>query len=171
MAGDDLHNEKADLRKIEVIDGKINFVCLREQCPTSCCGPFGGVQKGIDSIAGKKFSEIVLTPEDAQRIIAAGFSHFVELCEDGHYRMRVYEDGTCSALKENRCSIHPVKPTVCRAFPLYVDMFVGLCGVTACPGFGAGWTPVENLKGEVEAAKTMYQFWLDSIVNKPGEER
>jgi Fe-S-cluster containining protein len=152
------------LRKLEVINGKVNFVCLKEECPSSCCGPFGGVQKGIDSVEGREFSEIVLTPDDTRRLLANGHSHLIELTRSGTYRMRLHEDSTCVAFKNGRCSINDVKPTVCRAFPFYVDMFVGLCGVTECPGFGAGWTTIEKLSNEIQASKEMYQYWLDSII-------
>ena len=158
------------LKKVEIKDGKINFACLKEECPTSCCGPFGGVQRGIDSVEGREFSEIVLTTEDYRRAISAGLSHLIEVTEAGTYRMRLHEDGTCTAFKNGRCSIQKYKPTVCRAFPFYVDMFVGLCGVTECPGFGSGWTSVESLKGEIRAAKDMYQYWLDSIMPAGDEE-
>lgn len=160
---------RKQLRKLEVIDGRINFSCLREKCPNSCCGPFGGVQRGIDSIEGRRFSEIVLTPEDSNKIIQAGHSHLIERTSSGEYRMRLLEDGTCIALEGGLCSIHPVKPTLCRAFPFYVDMFVGLCGVTDCPGFGSGWTKVEKLQDEIKAAKEMYTFWLDRM-SLPADE-
>lgn len=155
--------DRKELVKVEVADGMVNFVCLREECPESCCGPFGGVQRGIESIKGRAFSEIVLTDEDARHVIGSGASHVVELTEQGYYRMRLLPDGTCTALLHGFCSIHDARPTLCRAFPFYVDMFVGLCAVTCCPGFGAGWTPVCELQEEVAAAKEMYRFWLSRI--------
>jgi Fe-S-cluster containining protein len=151
------------LKSVEIVEGKINFACLKEECPNSCCGPFGGVQRGIDSVEGRDFSEIVLTPEDSKRLIASGCSHLIELTGKKKYRMKLHEDGTCIAFKDGRCSIHNIKPTVCRAFPFYVDMFVGLCGITDCPGFGSGWTKIEKLSAEIQASKEMYQYWLDSI--------
>jgi Fe-S-cluster containining protein len=157
---------KKDLSKLTIVDGKINFVCLKEKCPDTCCGPFGGVQRGIDSVAGRQFHEIVLTADDTRRLLEAGCVHLIERTPDGGHRMRTFEDGTCIALKDGLCSIHTVKPTLCRAFPFYVDMFVGLCGVTSCPGFGKGWTKLENLEPEIEAAKKMYQFWLESLEKK-----
>lgn len=159
----DQGDEGKQLRTVQINDGKINFTCLRDACPNSCCGPFGGVQRGIDSVEGRRFSDIVLTPQDTQKIIEAGSSHLIESTEEGRFRMRLQDDGTCTAFRGGICTIHKVKPTLCRAFPFYVDMFVGLCGVTACPGFGAGWTKVEDLKDEIEAAKHMYEFWLDRL--------
>jgi len=162
MRSDDLQMT-ANGTKLQVIDGRINFVCLREKCPESCCGPFGGAQKGIDSVDGRSFSEIVLTHEDSRRILNAGLANLVERGGDGRFRMKLLGDGTCTALEGGKCSIQEVKPTVCRAFPFYVDMFVGLCGVTACSGFGQGWTRIESLSGEVNAARQMYEFWLSEL--------
>jgi len=164
------NEETKQLRTVQINEGKINFTCLQDACPSSCCGPFGGVQRGIDSVEGRRFSDIVLTAQDAQRIVEAGFSHLTESVDEGKFRMRLQEDGTCTAFRNGICTIHKVKPTLCRAFPFYVDMFVGLCGVTACPGFGAGWTKIEDLQDEVKAAKEMYTFWLDGM-SLPSEEK
>src|SRR5712675_2551795 len=97
--------ERKDLVRVEIKDGKINFVCLRDECPQSCCGPFGGVQRGIDSIEGRGFSEIVLTPDDYRQLTAAGRLYLTERVGE-RYRMRLLEDGTCTALKDGWCTIH-----------------------------------------------------------------
>lgn len=159
-------NSDAKLRKLEVIDGAINFVCLRDKCPSSCCGPFGGVQRGIDSVEGREFSEIVLTPEDSRLLLSSGLAHLIESVGEHKYRMKLHEDGTCVAFQNGQCSINNYKPTVCRAFPFYIDMFVGLCGVTDCAGFGSGWTKLEDLSDEIEAAKSMYLHWINEV--QPG---
>ena len=59
-------------KTVEVVEGRINFRCLREKCPESCCGPFCGVQRDIDSVEGRGFEEIVLTVEDSDRLLANG---------------------------------------------------------------------------------------------------
>ncbi len=155
-----------DLKRVEIVDDKINFVCLKEECPQSCCGPFGGVQRGIDSVEGRDFSEIILTDEDSKGILASGYSNLIELTDHDNYRMKLLLDGTCSAFVEGRCTVHRIKPTICKAFPLYVDMFVGLCAITSCPGFGAGWTRIDRLYFEIEASKKMYNYWLTLMENK-----
>jgi Fe-S-cluster containining protein len=170
MSKESCNSDPKQLRKLQVINGQINFTCLKEECPNSCCGPFGGVQRGIDSVEGREFSEIALTPHDAHKIVQGGYSHLIERTSSGQYKMRLLDDGTCSGLEGGRCSIHAVKPTICRAFPFYVDMFVGLCGVTECPGFGSGWTKIEKLQDEVQAAKEMYTFWLDGL-SLPEDEK
>jgi len=151
------------IKPVEIVNGKLNFVCLAERCPEPCCGPFGGVQSGIAAVDGRPFHEIVLTEEDSRRLIAAGHSHLIDMRQGQSDSMKLQEDGTCTAFKNGRCSIHASKPTVCRAFPFYVDMFVGLCCVTACPGFGAGFTPLSQLVPEIKAAGNMYRFWLETI--------
>lgn len=157
-----MHAE-SELKKVVLVEGKVNFVCLRERCPSSCCGPFGGVQRGITSIEGREFFEIVLIDNDYVRIVEGGYSHLIERGRDGKHRMALLPDGSCCAFSQGRCTINKIKPSLCRAFPFYVDMFVGLCGVTVCPGFGAGWSSIEDLRDEVAAAKRMYEFWLNDI--------
>jgi len=134
-----------------------------EDCPNNCCGPFAGVQRGLESLEGLKFSEIFLVEEDIPRIIQAGHSHYIETLDGRDYKMKLRDDGSCLAFRDGRCSIHQIKPILCRAFPFYIDMFVGLCAVTVCPGFESGWTPLEDVMNEIESAKRMYAFWLGKI--------
>jgi len=153
----------SNLKIIQIRDGEINFACLKEKCPKSCCGPFGGVATGIEPVEERAFCEIFLTSEDAERIISAGYSNYIELSPEGRYRMKLHEDGSCTAYVNGLCEVHKIKPQICRAYPFYVDMFVGLCGATDCPGFGAGWTPLENLRGELKSTLNMYEHWLTDI--------
>ena len=149
------------LRKIEVVDGQINFGCLREACPSSCCGPFGEAGSSLE------LSQIILTDEDVRRIIENGGSHLIELTEDGTRSMKFSEDGMCAALDHGRCSIHTFKPTVCTAYPFHLDIPGELYGITACPGLGSGWTNIEDLSAEVNAAKELREFCLDQINETP----
>ena len=78
--------------------------------------------------------------------------------------MKLEEDGSCSAFLDGKCSIHSVKPSICRAFPFYIDMFVGLCAVSAnCPGVGSGWISIEEINPEIQATMAMYSFWIKRI--------
>ena len=135
-------------------------------CQHSCCGPFSGITQNITSIENRPFEEIVLTEEDYAAIYSAGYA---DLVEEGYspqtgkkYRkMSLQPDGTCRALCNGLCSINHVKPTLCKAFPFYFDMFSGLCAIS-CEGFSDEyWTEVENCKYAIDAAKKMYEFWLD----------
>jgi Fe-S-cluster containining protein len=160
------------------------FVCLGSDCPNTCCGPFHGTralrsaltQADLGALIGESadtaahtqatsiFAEIRLTPEDVERMQNAGLDHLIVRRESGqqaaHY-MRLGVDGSCAALSADKtCSIHPHRPTICRAFPFYVDLFAGLSMVAACPGVGAGERTVRELEPEIRAAITMYDFWL-----------
>lgn len=150
------------MSKLEKHDKNINFVCLQDKCTQSCCGPFHGVKSAISSVDKRPFSEIVLTPKDQEQILKAGHSNLTEF-RDNYYRMRLYKDGSCHAFINGKCSIHKNKPTLCKAFPFYIDMFAGLCAITDCPGFGKGWSSLENLQTELEATMEMYSFWLEWI--------
>lgn len=156
-------NRGPRLKKVEIVDGKINFTCLKEACPTGCCGPFSNI--------GERPSRIALTEEDVRRIIEAGGSHVIELTEDDTLSMKLSADGTCAALENGRCSIHTFKPTICRAYPFQVDITGDLFGITACPGFGSGYTNIEELSAETTAAKEMRRFLLKDINDEDGEPK
>ena len=163
------------------------FACLGSDCPNTCCGPFhgtralqaalshgdlGNVLRGAGDppergqLEVSLFALIRLLEVDVKRLQDAGLDHLIVrrgAADQPAYYLKLEPDGTCSALRSDKlCSIHSHRPTLCRAFPFYFDLFAGLSLVASCPGVNAGETPVEELQGEVEAAKAMYQFWLDS---------
>ena len=154
------------MTQLKIKDGKINFKCKAEHCEHCCCGPFEGITKELCNIDRRPFDEIVLTPEDYQKIYDNGYS---DLMEEGYsqemnksyHRMVLEPDGTCTAWKNGKCLIHDFSPTLCRAFPFYFDMFSGLCAIN-CEGFSdENWTEIEDYKYALDAAKKMYEFWLD----------
>ena len=140
-------------------------------CQKSCCGPFAGITSHLTKIEERPFEEIVLTPEDYKKIYSAGHAELIEEAYSEHmgkkyYKMALECDGTCKALKNGLCSINDIKPTLCKAFPFYFDMFSGLCAID-CEGFSDEyWTEVENCSYALESAKEMYEFWLDFYTKK-----
>jgi len=153
----------SDDSKVIIEDNKINFSCLVDDCPNSCCGPFAGFNNELESVDKRPFSEIILTDDDVDILFDQGYADLIEenIGANGkhYYRMKLLPDGTCTALKNGRCSIHKINPTLCRAFPFYIDMFVGLCAIK-CPGFGEDWTSSEELQVYFDATKDMYNYWL-----------
>ena len=151
---------------LKIKDGKINFACRRDLCAHTCCGPFSGITSNIESIDARPFEEIVLTEEDYRQFYDHGRADLVETGyspEMGkhYYKIALEPDGTCKAFVNGRCSIHEFSPTLCKAFPFYFDMFSGLCAI-CCDGFSdEHWTDLDNYKPYFEAAKKMYQYWLD----------
>jgi len=163
----------------------VPFTCIGSECPTPCCGPFHGTRAlapvmshsdlgpvfggdaDVDPERVSIFAQIRLTSNDVERMQAAGHDHLMVRRGDTaapDYYMRLQADGSCSALAgDGLCSIHPHRPTICRAFPFYIDLFAGLSMVESCPGVGAGEQPIENLKTEVDAAVEMYEFWIKEL--------
>lgn len=165
----------------------IPFACLGSDCPNTCCGPFLGTQaldptvsqKDLGEVLGEGrevgemiqrrsvFTEIRLIPKDIERLQGQGLDHLIVrrgAIGAPAYYLRLQADGTCMALSEdNLCTIHPFRPTLCRAFPFYIDLFAGLSMIRSCPGVGAGETDVSDLKNEIRAAVEMYDFWMDLL--------
>jgi len=150
---------------VKIQDGKINFCCKMNYCVDSCCGPFSGVTNHINNIDKRPFDEIVLTDDDYRRIYENGFK---DLVEDGfseqmnkaYKKMSLENDGTCRAYIDGKCCINNIKPTLCKAFPFYFDMFSGLCAIN-CEGFSDEyWTNISDYQSCFEAARKMYEFWI-----------
>ena len=166
-------------------DRALPFVCLGSACPSTCCGPFHGTRaleaavkrEDLGAIVGEPsnaeattvsvFAEIRLTDADVERLQGGGLDGLIvrrETTGGLAYYMKLRPDGTCSALADDGlCSIHAERPTLCRAFPFYLDLFAGLSLIASCPGVGAGQQTVAELKNEIDAAGKMYEFWLDQI--------
>jgi Fe-S-cluster containining protein len=153
-------------RKLQIKDSKINFCCKMHHCQNSCCGPFSGITDALNNIDNRPFNEIVLTPEDYQRLYDNGYANLIEEgysdeMKKRYYKMALEKDGTCKAFVNGKCSIHDFSPTLCKAFPFYFDMFSGLCAIS-CDGFCDDyWTDIENYRPYFENARKMYEFWLD----------
>jgi Fe-S-cluster containining protein len=80
--------------------------------------------------------------------------------------MSLEEDGACKAFKNGKCTINKIKPTLCKAFPFYFDMFTGLCAIY-CEGFSDEyWTDLSEYQECFDAARKMYEFWIDFYTNR-----
>ena len=160
---------------LKIKDGQINFRCKAARCQHSCCGPFEGVSDELCSIDCRPFDEIVLTPEDYQQIYENGYADLIEEgyspeMQKKYYKMALEPDGTCKAWRNGKCVIHDFSPTLCRAFPFYFDMFSGLCAIN-CEGFSDDtWSDLDNYRGNFDAARRMYRFWLDFYTEGTSEE-
>lgn len=166
---------------------KLPFVCLGSECPNTCCGPFHGTRalqaalthadlgavllgindppepEGVVSI----FALIRLSDTDLRWLQDAGLDRMVVrrgTMEQPAYYLKIREDGTCAALdSDRRCKIYAHRPTLCRAFPFYFDLFAGLSMVSSCPGVDAGQSTVGELQTEILAAVEMYELWLAEV--------
>lgn len=137
-----------------------NFSCLGEKCPKHCCGSFYGISDSLRPMNGIKFSEIILLPEDVRKMQEAGHHDLIKQASNGIMVIKTGEDGTCSALKNGKCQIYEARPAICRAYPLYLDMFAGVCSVTECKAFGENIT-VDQCGEALEALLKIYQYWIE----------
>ena len=125
----------------------------------------------ISNLDRRPFDEIILTNEDYEHIYESGHSELIEeetspITGKRYYRMALHPDGTCKAFKNGRCTINAFKPTLCKAFPFYFDMFSGLCAIL-CEGFSDECdTRLEECKESFEAARKMYEYWIDFYIPK-----
>lgn len=150
---------------MKVINGKINFECKLDHCKKCCCGPFSGINSRLSNVEGRPFNEIVLTEEDYDLLYSYGRADLIKtgtfsMNGKKYYTMALNEDGSCKAWIEGRCSINKYKPTLCRAFPFYIDMFSGLCAIM-CEGFtDEVCTDMDDMWPSLDAARKMYEFWV-----------
>ena len=156
---------------VKIENGKINFYCKMNYCSNSCCGPFKGINNQIGNVDNRPFEEIVLTEVDRKRIYENGFADLIDAgysiqMQKEYYRMYLESDGTCRAYKNGKCSINSIKPTLCKAFPFYFDMFSGLCAII-CEGFSDEyWADLSDYQECFDAARKMYEFWIDFYTKK-----
>lgn len=107
-------------RRISLAKRAGEFVCV---CCGNCC----------------RFRTVDVTCEDIERIEAAGHKDFYEE-HAGGYRLK-HEKGRCVFVKDDLCSIHDIKPELCRKFPFFTlyGFLPYIHDWSCCPG-------VENLK-------------------------
>ncbi len=68
---------------------------------------------------------------------------YIELVdEDEGFRLKSFSDGGCILLKDDQCTVYPVRPTQCRTFPFWPENVKSAYRwkLTAedCPGIGEG---------------------------------
>ncbi|MBI4785616.1 MAG: YkgJ family cysteine cluster protein [Chloroflexi bacterium] len=148
-----------DLPSALIVDGKVNWVCLGRDCPKHCCSPNieGWEPKGIPLFRDQ--GTCPLTPEDSRRIEKNHGRECIQIVDQRTY-LRFRPDNSCYFWNpaDGSCSSHDIRPTACRAFPLFLDKYWGpYLDPTLCPGVGAGWTDadalLEMLKGLVSMAR------------------
>lgn len=151
---------------IKIVNGMINFECRGDSCKNCCCGVFKGVNDRLSNIDSRPFDEIVLTEEDYENLYKCGRSDLIEegysnQMHKNYRRLVLNKDGSCPARIDGKCSIYAYRPTLCRAFPFYFDMFTGLCAVS-CEGFSDDRrVDLKDCAPAFEAARKMYVFWTE----------
>ena len=135
------------------------FHCLGLECPNHCCGDFNGFSGRLTSLSGIDFTEIILTEKDKLRLEKASLNNLIVDNATGIFTIKTSEKGTCAALQDGRCTIYEFRPAICRAFPLYLDFYVGLCVDKMCPAFDGQRN--DDYKEALENLIEVYSFWIN----------
>lgn len=130
--------------------GKLRFTCL-PSC-SKCCQMEG---------------EVFLAESDLQKaaaflgIAAKEFEKQYCIRTRSQLRLRKPPDRQCTFHRENCCSIHPAKPTQCRAFPYWPELLESETAwaeaAAYCPGMDQGdLVNIDNARQISEEMKTAY---------------
>lgn len=139
---------------------KKEFTCLGKKCPNHCCGDFKGFSDYLKSLSGISFTEIILTNKDKEILEEASLDHLIVDKGKGVCTIKTSPNGTCIALQEGECSIYENRPSICKAFPLYLDLYVGLCADKMCPSF-IEREEISEYKESLKSMLDIYSFWID----------
>ena len=140
--------------------------CKGSACEKNCCLAFNGISNRIKPFDSDiKFSDIIIFEEDYNNIINHGYQEFVEIPINGLPRIKTSSDGVCSAFVDGKCSIYNCRPSVCKAYPFYIDMFVGLCTIKDCCVAPTDYD-INKYADDIRATLSVYKAWIDLYENK-----
>lgn len=155
---------KAIRKRVKIKNGKINWVCLRDKCPRSCCGSFKDRNRIYNKLYKSCFNigheEILLTLEDKKIIEKINGQKFIKILKNGSAYIKLNKNGFCPHLKNGLCSIYSIRPQICRAYPFYLDLSSGLNVDILCPGIGQEWTEIKTIRKYINAMFKVCQFQL-----------
>ena len=135
------------------------FSCLQQNCREGCCGAYNGFSKSLTSVDKRDFKDILLTDRDAISLLNSKYREYVYQGSDGLYRILTAEDGCCKAYHNGKCLIEEVKPTICKCYPLYFDIFVGICSQLSCPAVDS-CSDLWYYEDELLPLLNMCEFWI-----------
>lgn len=135
-------------------DGKLNWVCLEDKCPKSCCGPFDPLAPNLRSLLGIKAPDIILTPKDLE-YLNKDDTDIIEK-KFNCYFLKINDDGSCPLLECGLCTIYERRTSLCRAYPFTFDFSMGLCIDSGCPGVGKGWTDFKDIEKYIDACIDLF---------------
>ncbi len=129
-------------------NSKSPFECI---CCGDCCNGYGGTV-----ISGADIEKIA-------RFLDMDRDLFLEtycVKSPNGWMIAQREDGFCHFVKDKRCSIHPVKPRICRAWPYLESVLTDLTNweamASVCPGINKQADPQEIIaavKAQIVADK------------------
>lgn len=148
------------MKEMIIKNGKINWICLVDKCPKTCCGPFKE-DKTKPSFFGVRGNMIPLTQQDYKTFVKKGFKKYLTKEEDDGWYIKTKKDGTCPFLKDNKCSIyHICTGSSCKSYPFIFTKYNGLIVDLNCPGWNKGWTSMKDVKKMVRELIKIYDWQI-----------
>lgn len=139
----------------------MKFDCLGNDCKNHCCKSYSGMESKMRQLSGISFEKIILLPDDIAKIKDIGRTDLLaDPPSNGIVTIKTAKDGTCAALVNGRCSIYNNRPAICHAYPLYLDMFTGVCVLNECEA-AASVDYLSELKANLFSLMEIYRFWID----------
>lgn len=78
--------------------------------------------------------------------------------------IKLNKDKSCPLLGKNKlCGHYKDRPSLCRAYPFYIDMHSGLNIDSSCPGIGKGWTAIDDLNETIQSLSKIYNLQIDNL--------
>ena len=135
------------------------WVCLKEQCPNSCCGPDFKEKKVRGLWEMPCHDQIPLSFNEMSRIVTRFGPASITRYPDELFYIKLSKDGSCPFWKNGLCEIQDIKPAVCRAYPLMdLDTNIGVLLDQRCLGFEEG-----EKKGMIMENET-YKEMIESLI-------
>lgn len=154
-------------KALKIKNNEINWICLQEKCPRSCCGPFSDRNMLYDKLYRPCFDigheAIILTSKDVKRIKNKISKKDIKIFKDNNVYINLNKDNSCPFFKNGLCSIYYIRPQLCRAYPFYLDPSSGLSIDILCPGIGKGYTEINKIKEYIQAMNNIYKFQIKNI--------
>jgi Fe-S-cluster containining protein len=141
---------------------RIHFKCLNSHCPNNCCGPSFENSEGIikaQPVFKVQRNTVPLTEFEAQEIIEKfGEDKLIKEECSGYHILCTNENGCIFFDKSaSKCSIYKENFLSCKSYPFFYDKYWGLCIDDSCPGVGAGWTGLKDIKKMVAHLRKVYE--------------
>lgn len=137
-----------------------HFLCKGKLCNKNCCMEFNGISDRIIPFRGLiDFSDIVLSKDDFAALIEHGYQRFIDTSNEKIYKIKTSETGVCSAFSSGKCLIYDFRPTVCKAYPFYIDMFAGLCTIKDCDAVSNDSNMIDYID-DIRAVLEVYKKWI-----------
>jgi Fe-S-cluster containining protein len=146
------------LRKNKHGEQEINWICLKENCPENCCGYFRDRLPNYKSIKGIQHDEILILPKE---ISSLSNKHIIK--KKGNHYLKLKKNRSCPFFANGKCNQFDIRPSVCRAYPFYIDLFTGLNIDITCPGIRGGWTRIETIKPALMSLIRCYKKHIEDI--------